>query len=98
MSAGLPSSSKLKVITSQQLLVDEDVGEVSLPALDGGYLGILPGHRELLLALGSGAITYRKGQREKMFTVHGGYAKINPESIYVYTELSENATQLTDKR
>ncbi len=96
MSTGLPTVLKLKVITSQQLLVDEDVGEVSLPALDG-CLGILPGHRELLVALGRGAMIFKKGQGEKMFTVQGGYAMINPESVCVYTELSEDATQLTDK-
>lgn len=96
MSSDLPALLKLKVITSQQLLVDEDVGEVSLPALDG-YLGILPGHRELLVALGRGQIIYKKGQAEKTFTVHGGYAMIDPESVCVYTELSDNATQHTDK-
>jgi F-type H+-transporting ATPase subunit epsilon len=96
MSTGLPSLLKLKVITSQQLLVDEDVGEVSLPGLDG-YLGILPGHRELLVALGRGKIIYKKGPGEKTFTVQGGYAKINPESVCVYTELSDNATKHTDQ-
>jgi F-type H+-transporting ATPase subunit epsilon len=96
MSNGLPSSLKLKVITSQQLLVDEDVAEVSLPALDG-YLGILPGHRELLVALGKGMIIYKRAQGEKTFTVQGGYAKVNPESVCVYTELSDNANQHTDQ-
>ncbi|MFC2165342.1 FoF1 ATP synthase subunit delta/epsilon [Acidobacteriota bacterium] len=96
MSNGLPSELKLKVITSQQLLVDENVAEVSLPGLDG-CLGILPGHRELLVALGIGEIVYTKGQGEKTFGVQGGYAKINPGSVSVYTELSDNATHLTDK-
>ena len=97
MSNGLPTLLKLKVITSQQLLVDDEVGEVSLPALDG-CLGILPGHREMLVALGRGAIIFNsKGQGEKTFHVQGGYANINPVSVSVYTELSDNATQLTDK-
>ncbi len=96
MSTGLPFVLKLKVITSQQLLVDEEVGEVSLPALDG-CLGILPGHRELLVALGRGMIIFKKGQGERTFTVEGGYAQINPESVCVYTDLSDNATQLSDK-
>jgi F-type H+-transporting ATPase subunit epsilon len=96
MSADFPSSLKLIVITSQQLLVDEDVDEVSLPALDGD-LGILPGHRKLLVALGSGAIKYQKGQGEKTFNVRGGYAKINPESVSIYTELNDNAIQPADK-
>ena len=96
MSAGLPTLLKLKVITSQQLLVDEEVGEVSLPALDGD-MGILPGHRKLLVALGSGAIKYTKGEREKTFTVRGGYAKIDPESVSIYTELSDNDPKPAEK-
>lgn len=96
MSTDFPSLLKLKVVTSKQLLVDEDVREVSLPALDG-YLGILPGHRELLVALGTGTIVYNKGQGEKTYSVQGGYAKIDPESVSVYTELSDNATPFTDK-
>lgn len=96
MNDGLPSGLKLIVITSQQLVVDEYVDSVSLPSLDG-YLGILPGHRHLLLAVGQGILTYRKGQAERNVSVQGGYAKIHPERVHVFTELSDNGTQLADK-
>jgi F-type H+-transporting ATPase subunit epsilon len=91
MSQVLPSSLLLKVITPQELLVDADVQEVVLPGLDG-YLGILPGHRPLLIALGKGAITYRKDRQEESFSVQGGYAEILPERVLVFTELSQDET------
>ena len=96
MSDGIPSALKLIVITSRQLVVDEFVEAVSLPALDG-YLGILPGHRHLILAIGRGIITFKKGQSEKEVSIQGGYAKIHPDRVHIFTELSDNATQLTDK-
>ena len=89
MSEALPLSLKLRVITSHKVLVDEQVDEVSIPSLDG-YLGILPGHRNLLVALGKGTIEYRKAQSKKHAVVNGGYARIQSESVLVFTDLDED--------
>ena len=89
MSETLPLSLKLRVITSHEVLVDEQVDEVSIPSLDG-YLGILPGHRNLLVALGKGTIEYRKAQSKKHAAVNGGYARIQSESVLVFTDLDED--------
>lgn len=96
MNDDIPSGLRLIVITSNQLVVDEYVASVSLPSLEG-YLGILPGHRHLLLAVGQGDLTYKKGQNEKVVAVRGGYAKIHPDRVHVFTELSDNASQLANK-
>jgi F-type H+-transporting ATPase subunit epsilon len=85
MSEALPKSLNLRVITSHEVLVDDEVEEVSIPSLEG-YLGILPGHRNLLVALGKGAIEYRKAQSKKHVRVSGGYARIQPESVLVFTD------------
>lgn len=96
MSQILPSSLLLKVITPQGLLVETEVQEVALPGLDG-YLGILPGHRPLLTALGKGTITYRKDRQEESFPIQGGYAEILPEKVLVFTELSQDETEQSTK-
>ncbi|NQT79723.1 MAG: hypothetical protein HQ555_04955 [Candidatus Aminicenantes bacterium] len=92
MTQDLPLSLQLKVITPRKLLVDEEVGEVSLPSLEG-YLGVLPGHRPLFLALGKGRITYRMAQKEEVLYVQGGYAEILPEKVVVFTEQVEDETE-----
>jgi len=92
MTQDLPLSLQLKVITPRKLLVDEEVGEVSLPSLEG-YLGVLPGHRPLFLALGKGRITYRMAQKEETLSVQGGYAEILPEKVVVFTEQVEDETE-----
>jgi len=89
MSREVPASLRLRVITSRSLLADTDVDEVTIPSLEG-YLGVLPGHRELFTALGSGVLTYRRGDQGESFRVQGGYAEVGPELVVVFTELSED--------
>jgi F-type H+-transporting ATPase subunit epsilon len=89
MSGELPSSLRLRFITSRSLLADLDVDEVTLPCIDG-YLGILPGHRDLFTSLGKGRVTFRKGQTAESLEVRGGYAEVGPELVVVFAELSEN--------
>jgi F-type H+-transporting ATPase subunit epsilon len=89
MSEALSLSLNLRVVTSHEVLVDEVVDEVSIPSLDG-YLGILPGHRNLLVALGNGAIEYRKSQSKKHVDVSGGYARIQAGNVLVFTDLEKD--------
>jgi F-type H+-transporting ATPase subunit epsilon len=89
MSRELPASLRLRVVTSRSLLADLDVDEVTIPGLEG-YLGVLPGHRELFTTLGPGLITYRAGQTGESFPVRGGYAEVGPETVVVFAELSED--------
>jgi F-type H+-transporting ATPase subunit epsilon len=89
MSEGISDLLKLKVITPNQLLVDEEAHEVGLPGLDG-CLGILPGHSPLLVTLGEGNITYRFLNNEKKVSVNGGYAEVLADEIQVFTKLKDN--------
>jgi F-type H+-transporting ATPase subunit epsilon len=89
MSEEKPVFLKLRVITPNQLLVDEEAHEVGLPGLDG-CLGILPGHSPLLVTLGEGDITYRISNREKKIGVSGGYAEVYADRIQVFTKLKDN--------
>lgn len=83
MSNNLPPSIRLKVISPQKLMVDEEVKEVSLPSLDG-YLGILPGHRPVFLGLAEGEISYRLDGKELSLAIPGGYAEVLPDRVLVF--------------
>ena len=89
MSQDLPASLHLKVISPSELLVDEEVKEVSLPSLEG-YLGILPGHRPLFVALGRGQLTYKRSNQQEEVLIPGGYAEVLPDRVLVFTIQSKN--------
>ncbi|MBN2207496.1 MAG: F0F1 ATP synthase subunit epsilon, partial [Candidatus Aminicenantes bacterium] len=68
-------------------LVDAEAEEVQLPSLEG-LIGILPGHQPLMVGLGQGTLSYRKGSGGESFEVRGGQAHILPDKVLVFTELS----------
>ena len=86
MNQPAPSSLHLKVITSTRLLVDEEVKEVTLPSV-GGYLGILPGHCPLIVAIGEGELSYKTAGKSGEFSIAGGYAEVLPEKVLIFTEI-----------
>jgi F-type H+-transporting ATPase subunit epsilon len=87
MSGDLPATFRLKVVTPRRLMVDAEAEEASLPGLDG-LIGVLPGHRPLMIALGAGTISYRGPGGSEEFEVDGGYAEIRPEKVVVFTNLA----------
>lgn len=89
MSELLPSALRLRVFSSHKQLADVEAQEVSLPSLEG-YVGIFPGHRPLILALGEGELSYRGTGKQESFPVSGGYAQISPDKVLVFTEIGPN--------
>lgn len=85
MSQEIPAVLRLKIVTSKKLLVETETMGVSLPSLDG-YIGILPGHRPLVVALGDGEISYKLKQKEIKLEVSGGYAEVHPDRVLVFTD------------
>ena len=89
MSSEVSLSLKLKVFTPDSLLADEDVQEISLPGVEG-YLGILPGHCPILVALGMGKLSYRWLHREESFFIKGGYAEVLPDRVIVFSRINKD--------
>jgi len=89
MSDDRPAVLHLRVITPRRVLVDAEADEIQLPGLEG-ELGILPGHQPLLVALGRGVLSYRKGSGGESFPVQGGQAHILPDKVLVFTELNRD--------
>jgi F-type H+-transporting ATPase subunit epsilon len=90
-----PKHLQLRVLTRIRLLVDAEADEVSLPSLDG-YLGVLPGHRNCLVGLGRGRLSYRRGSQNESFRIHGGYAEIFPDRVTVFTDQATDDSEDND--
>jgi F-type H+-transporting ATPase subunit epsilon len=79
----------LQVVSPERMLVDEQVSEVQIPALDG-YIGVLPGHAALLSALKPGGVlTYVVGGQAKKLAVYGGFVEVLPSSAKVLVDSAE---------
>jgi len=91
MNQDLPKSVNLMVISPSELLVDEEVQEVSLPSLEG-YLGIYPGHRPLFVALGQGVLSFKSAYREGEVPVRRGYAEVLSDRVLAFIEQGEDET------
>ena len=76
----------LKVITPRRILSETEAEEVSLPGLDG-QIGILPGHRPMVVALGEGTLTFRSGTESESYEVRGGYAEVQGDRVLVFTSV-----------
>jgi F-type H+-transporting ATPase subunit epsilon len=91
MSDSRPATFHLEVFTPRALLVDTDAEEAQIPTTEG-LIGVLPGHRALVVALGEGKLSYRQGKFEESFEVAGGTAEIGPDRVLVFTEAETTAS------
>ena len=79
----------LQLVSPERLLVEKQVTEVQVPALDG-YIGVLPGHAPLLSELKAGGVlTYEEAGAKKVLAVYGGFVEVLPDRVRVLTDFSE---------
>ncbi len=70
-----PDKLRLDVVTPEDLLVSEEVDEVTAEGVEGDF-GVLPGHINFLTALRPGALTYRIGDTAHRLDLPGGIAEV----------------------
>jgi len=69
----------LQLVSPERRLVEEQVTEVQVPALDG-FIGVLPGHAPLLSELKPGGVlSYHADGQEKVIAVYGGFVEVLPQ-------------------
>ena len=66
---------ELRIVTPSQLLLDEEVREVTAPGTVGEF-GVLPDHIAFLTSLEIGALSYRGVRGSRRLAVRGGFAEV----------------------
>ena len=89
----LPAHLMLELVTPERAVALETVDEVEIPGVDG-YLGVLPGHTPLLVALKVGELWYRKGEDRTYISVAFGFAEVLPDRVRVLAQVAERATDI----
>ena len=84
----------LQLVSPERVLVEEQVTEVQVPALDG-YIGVLPGHAPLLSELKQGGVlSYHSGGQEKQVAVFGGFVEVLPDRVRILADGAEHKGEI----
>ena len=83
----------LEIVTPTQIVLSEQVDEVTAPGSDGEF-GVLTGHAPLLTILKPGKLSYKIGKDKRHITIGAGYAEAGPDRVIILAEtISQEAKQ-----
>ena len=89
---------KLDVVTQEGARVkDLEMDEIVLPGVLG-EMGILPGHKPMIMGLGIGPMIIRSARGEERFALSGGFVEVLGESVRVLSETCERAADVDAER
>ncbi|HEV8601637.1 MAG TPA: F0F1 ATP synthase subunit epsilon [Patescibacteria group bacterium] len=89
---------KLKIVTPERVMLDEEVDQVTLPA-QNGEITVLPNHIPLISNLIPGQIKYKKNGQEFLFAVSFGTIEVKKnDEVAVLAETAEASSAIDIKR
>jgi len=86
----MAGSFRLRIVTPERALVDEDVEEVIAPGAAGEF-GVLPDHIAFLTTLIPGRLIYRVGSRRVVLAIFGGYAEVGDIDVEAARRVGRDA-------
>ena len=87
------TSFRLRIVSPERLLLDEEVEEVIAPGAAGEF-GVLPDHITFLTVLAPGRLIYRTGNQRHVIAIFGGYAEVVDNVMTVLADGAEPARQI----
>ena len=88
---------RLRVVTPERLLLDEEVDEVTAPGTEGEF-GVLPNHITFLSSLQPGRLSYKQGGQVRFLAVSGGFAEVKDNIVTILTDSAEFAEEIDVER
>jgi F-type H+-transporting ATPase subunit epsilon len=88
---------RLRVITPERMLLDEEVDEVTAPGTVGEF-GILPNHVTFLSSLHPGRLLYKQKGQSHVLSVGGGFAEVVNNEVTVLVDSAEFANEINVER
>jgi len=91
---------KLKIVTPERIVLEEDVDSVTLPTTEG-EITVLPGHVSLISALKSGDVVAIRGGEHIPFAVVGGFIEVKQNDaggeVAVLADFAEHVSEISDE-
>ena len=88
---------RLRIVTPERLVLDEDVDEVTAPGTVGEF-GVFPNHITFLSSLQPGRLLYRRGGQTYLMAVGGGFAEVVDNVVTVLADSAELAGEISVER
>ncbi|HSO12871.1 MAG TPA: ATP synthase F1 subunit epsilon [Anaerolineales bacterium] len=88
---------RCEIVSQDRTVFEGDVDIVVIPGADG-EMGILPKHSPVLTTLKYGIIKVRRRGEEKLFTVAGGVAEVQPDIVTILADAAENVDEIDIER
>ncbi len=88
---------RLRIVTPERQLLDEDVEEVVAPGAAGEF-GVLPDHITFLTVLAPGRLVYKSGGRRHVLAIFGGYAEVADNVMTVLADGAELVSEIDAAR
>lgn len=88
---------KLKIISPERTLLDEQVEQVTLHT-DHGDITVLPGHLPVVTNLAPGELHYTQDKEDIPLVVLGGFAEISKTSVTVLADAAEKVEEILEER
>lgn len=87
----------LKLITPERIVLDEQVDQVVVRAVDG-EMAVLPDHEPLLTALAIDIVRYTSNREEQTAAVMGGVMEVNRNEVTILADLAELDVEVDEAR
>jgi F-type H+-transporting ATPase subunit epsilon len=84
---------RLRIVTPERSLLDEDVEEVVAPGAAGEF-GVLPDHITFLTVLVPGRLIYKVAGRRHVVAIFGGYAEVADNVMTVLADGAEPVAEI----
>lgn len=91
---------KLKIVTPEKLILEEDVEQVTFPTTNG-ELTVLPDHVPLIAGLSSGDVVAVVNGEHMPWAVAGGFVEVKKDergqtTVAVLADFAEHVSELSD--
>jgi F-type H+-transporting ATPase subunit epsilon len=93
----MPDTLRLRIVTPERQLLDEEVDEVTAPGTVGEF-GVLLNHITFLSSLQPGRLTYKQRGQTRTLAVSGGFAEVVDNVMTVLADSAEFANEISVER
>ena len=88
---------RLRIVTPERQVFDEDVDEVTAPGTVGEF-GVLPNHVTFLSSLQPGRLLYKQKGQAHTLVVGGGFAEVSENTMTVLADSAEEVSAINVER